>query len=128
MKISDEQYLMAHALLMRLDADGAHKSGRLYPAYTTAELKESVKKYPAGDPTRAKMQGEIDRRESGESKPFSTPQAKWGRDDANQTTHKGYVIKSNVAGDEFYVSKGGAHIATYKSVEAAKRGIDELVD
>ncbi len=49
-----------------------------------------------------------------------------GANDA-QVAHKGYLIKSNLAGTEFYVSKGGSHIATYKSIEEAKKGINELV-
>ena len=40
--------------------------------------------------------------------------------------YKGYLIKTNMMGTEFYVSKGGSHIATYSSLAAAKRGIDEL--
>ena len=41
--------------------------------------------------------------------------------------YKGYAIKYNSTYEEFYISKGGSHIATAKSIEAAKKEIDGLV-
>jgi len=59
--------------------DAGHKSTRLYPAYTTAELKASLATKTLDDATRAKMQGEVDRRDAGLSVHFSVPQSKGGR-------------------------------------------------
>ena len=44
-----------------------------------------------------------------------------------QTAYKGYLIKSSLSGDEFYISKGGSHIMTCRSLEQAKKEIDGLV-
>lgn len=46
----------------------------------------------------------------------------------NSVAYRGYLIMSNMAGTEFYVSKGGSTIATFSSVDAAKRGINALLD
>jgi hypothetical protein len=56
----------------------AAKSNRLYPSYTTAQLKTFV--IVESDPViAARMQGEIDRREAGLSNILVTPQIKGGR-------------------------------------------------
>jgi hypothetical protein len=59
--------------------DAGHKSPRLYPAYTTKELKASLLTKGLEESTRAKMQGEVDRREVGISVHFSVPQVAGGR-------------------------------------------------
>lgn len=53
------------------------RDARMYPAYTTAQLRDHVssEKDPA---IRAKMLAEIEARESGASKPAVTPQTKGG--------------------------------------------------
>lgn len=53
--------------------DAARKSDRLFPAYTTSQLREILSgELPAE--TRTKMQGEVDRRDAGLSIPFRVPQ------------------------------------------------------
>jgi hypothetical protein len=42
-----------------------------------------------------------------------------------QETFRGYLIKPSFAGNEWYISKDGAHIATAASLEAAKKTIAE---
>lgn len=41
--------------------------------------------------------------------------------------YRSYFVKYNPMRDEFYISKGGAHISSAKSAEEAKRTIDQLV-
>ncbi|MHA1169957.1 MAG: hypothetical protein ACTSRU_19180 [Candidatus Hodarchaeales archaeon] len=38
--------------------------------------------------------------------------------------YKGYLIKYNLFQDMFYVSKGGSHITSAKTLEKAKKEID----
>lgn len=40
--------------------------------------------------------------------------------------YKGYLIKENSIRNEFYIEKDGYHIATAKSIEDAKKQIDQL--
>lgn len=60
--------------------DGAPLSKRMYPSYTTTELEamvERIKTNETGSDACMRviaMQDEIDRRKSGESKPFVVPQ------------------------------------------------------
>jgi len=58
--------------------DAGHKSNRLYPGYTTQELKAFVA-VEADATIKAKMEGEIAAREAGLSKPLIVPQIKGGR-------------------------------------------------
>lgn len=51
----------------------AAKSNRLYPAYTTKELKITLATKALDEVTRAKMQGEVDRRDAGLSVHRPTP-------------------------------------------------------
>ena len=41
--------------------------------------------------------------------------------------YKGYSIKENSIRNEFYIEKDGYHIATAKSIDDAKKQIDQLV-
>lgn len=43
------------------------------------------------------------------------------------TAYRGYLISHNHFRGEFIVTKDSAYIATYANVNAAKRGIDELI-
>lgn len=43
------------------------------------------------------------------------------------TAYKGYMIQTSPFRSDVTISKGGQHIATAASLEAAKRQIDELV-
>lgn len=47
--------------------------------------------------------------------------------DADTTAYKGYLIKVNPMNGYIAISKGGSHISSAKSVEEAKKIIDELV-
>ena len=54
--------------------DGAIKTNRAFPAYTTAQLKDCLKSREVMPLLRAKIAQEIAAREAGISKPFVTPQ------------------------------------------------------
>jgi len=51
----------------------AAKSNRLYPSYTTKELKITLATKTLDEAVRAKMQGEVDRRDAGVSVHRPTP-------------------------------------------------------
>jgi hypothetical protein len=65
--------------------DGAHVSKRMYPSYTTAQLEQMVERTKANEPGSdacmkvIAMQDEIERRKSGLSVAFHTPQILGGR-------------------------------------------------
>jgi hypothetical protein len=56
----------------------AGRTTRLFPGYTTKELKSNVVNV-TDDATRAKMEGEIARREAGASVTYVVPQIEGGR-------------------------------------------------
>lgn len=60
----------------------AAKDARMFPSYTTAQLKERLGKGDLDPATAAKIKAEIEARESGESKVSVTPQIKpvWAKD------------------------------------------------
>lgn len=45
-----------------------------------------------------------------------------------QQAYKGYLIKTGLRPDEYYISKDGQHIGTASTLQAAKQIIDQLVD
>ncbi len=55
--------------------DSAIKTGRKYPSYTTAQLKEALPH--ASLAQYQSIKEEIERREAGLSVPFKTPQVSW---------------------------------------------------
>lgn len=64
--------------------DSGHRSKRMFPGYTTAQLREFAKEIlESGDHSAdacmkyIALQDEIDARESGRSVPFKTPQVPW---------------------------------------------------
>lgn len=60
--------------LMRQDSDAGHKSKRMFPAYTTAELKARLGAKDLPSETRTKMEAEVKAREAGTSVHFKVPQ------------------------------------------------------
>lgn len=42
--------------------------------------------------------------------------------------HRGYLVTHSLTLEEWYVSKGGAHIAGFTSYEEAIKAIDDLLD
>lgn len=51
----------------------------------------------------------------------------WHRHAAKDEAYKRYLINKNPFDGMFYVSKDGTHIASFKTLEEAKKAIDELI-
>jgi hypothetical protein len=44
------------------------------------------------------------------------------------SAYRGYLVRQNLIGGEFHVSKDGYHITTQTTIDAAKTAIDSILD
>lgn len=125
-------------------AETAATTGSAAPEITTPEAKPPVvvtrrgKLQAAVDQGKARVepppiantpagQQLLDMIHAAAEKPAAELKTKTATTRSADQAYKGYLIRSSLAGDNFYVSKDGQHISTHDNIDAAKAVVDQVV-